>query len=67
MIDKTNYKQHLRFFLVCVLCILGAIGGLGSLNYCITGGGIYFIAGFAVFGTAIYTVAQEYKRFNNNT
>lgn len=67
MVDKTNYKYHLRFFMACLICILSSIGVLGCLNYSVAAGGLYIVAGISMIGTIVYFIAHEYKKFNNDT
>lgn len=67
MVDKTNYKEHILFFLMCVLCILGVISGLGAINYGVANGILYIVAGITGIGLSVYTIITSYKRFNQNT
>lgn len=67
MVDKNNYKHHLRFFFACVFCILGVIGGIGSLNYGASNGWLYSVAGVVSIAAVVYVIVKEYKRFESNT
>ena len=60
-------KKELRFFLMCILCFFGVVCTLGSINFGLTGGWLYAIAGIVNVVIIVLMILAEYKRYSNKS